>query len=180
MEPAGTIVTEQPPNDPNFSLCDGGFVAGWQYPDYRVRCGGSAGSAGIGLYRKPIAPGYSVRVVDDPNAPDPPADGFTVTNPPPPWQLWINPVADITTDQPTADVTAQAYIQPITATCSAMLVSADDLLQWQCDVDMAADGSMTLSLADVPVGDSYHFLLRVDDRPDIATQSNDFAVSPAP
>ena len=36
MEPAGTIVTEQPPDNADYGLCDGTFVEGWRYPDYRA------------------------------------------------------------------------------------------------------------------------------------------------
>ena len=175
MEPAGTIVTEQPPDNPDYALCDGLFVEGWRYPDYRARCGAWAGAAGIGLLRKPVAPGYSVRLVDDPNAADPPADGYTVTNPPPQYDLWINPVADVT-GTGSVTVTAEGHIEPITATCECVVLSLDEAWTAPADIAMAPDGTLALSCADVPVGDSYHFRLWVQARPDITTQSNDFQV----
>jgi hypothetical protein len=179
MEPAGTIVSEQPPDDPNYGLCDGTYVDGWAYPDYRRRCGGQAGAAGIGLLRKPIAAGYSIRLVDDPDAADPPDDGFSITAPPPPWQLWINPVADVTATG-TATVTAEGHIEPVTASCECVVASVSEA--WVSPplvVAIAPDGTLALTCGGVPVGDSYHFRVWVAGRPDITAQSNDFQVSAA-
>jgi hypothetical protein len=176
MEPAGTIVTLQPPDDPAYAPCDGLIVPGWIYPDYRRRCGGKAGWGGIGLYRRPIAPGYSIRLVDDPAAPDPPADGYSIDALPPPWQLWINPVADVTSADPVT-VTAEGHMEPVTASCDAVVVSLDEA--WASPplaVVILPDGTLQLSCADVPVGDSYHFRLWVRGRPDISAESNDFEV----
>jgi hypothetical protein len=176
MEPAGTIVSEQPPDDLAYGLCDGTYVEGWRYPDYRRRCGGQIGAAGIGLYRKPIAPGCSVRLVDDPNAADPPADGPSVANPPAPWKLWINPVGDFTAAEPVT-VTAEGHMEPLTANCDAIVLSLDEA--WVSPpvvITILPDGTLLMSCADVPVGDSYHFRLWVRGRPDITAQSNDFQV----
>ena len=176
MEPAGTIVSEQPPDDPAYAPCDGLIVPGWRYPDYRRRCGGKAGFAGIGLYRRPIAPGYSIRLVDDPAAPDPPADGYSIDAPPPPYQLWINPVADITATD-TATVTAEGHMQPQTASCDCVVLSLDEA--WVSPplvVSILPDGTLLLSCSGVPVGDSYRFQLWVRGRPDIGTESNEFQV----
>jgi len=179
MEPAGTIVTAQPPDDTAYAPCDGTFVEGWRYPDYRTRVGGTLGSAGVGLLRLPLAPGYSVRLVDDPNAADPPADGYTPDHPPPPYQLWINPVADVT-GTGSVTVTAEGHIEPITATCQSRVASLDEaFLSPPVDVAMAADGTLQLTCDAVPVGDSYNFRVWVKDRPDISAQSNDFAVRAA-
>jgi hypothetical protein len=178
MEPAGTIVSEQPPDDPAYAPCDGRYVDGWRFPDYRRRCGGRAGAAGIGLYRKPIAPGFSVRLVDDPAAADPPADGYSIDNPPPPWQLWINPVADKQTGSDTVTVTAEGHMEPVTATLAGVVASLDE--QWlspPLDIAVLSDGTLMLECPAVPVGDSYHFRIWVVGRPDITAQSNDFEVT---
>jgi len=179
MEPAGTIVTEQPSDDPAYRRCDGTYVPGWRYPDYRRRRGGQPGTIGIDLWRVPSAPGYSIRLVDDPAAADPPADGFSVANPPPPYQLWINPVGDVTATD-TATVTAEGHMQPMTASCDCVVASLDE--SWVSPplaVTILPDGTLLLSCAGVPVGDSYHFRLWVRGRPDITTLSNDFEVSAA-
>jgi hypothetical protein len=177
MEPAGTIVVDNPDlPSPDYSPCDGTYVPGWLFLDYRTRCGGQAGARGIGLLRKPVAPGYAVRLIDDPGSADPPPDGYTVANPPPPVQLWINPVDDIA-GTGTVTVTADAYMAPGTATAECRLVG----VKWSgaVDVALAGDGSMVLTVADVPVGDSYHFELWIASRPDIAAESNDFQVTQA-
>jgi len=176
MEPAGTIVSEQPPDDLAYAKCDGLIVPGWRYPDYRRRCGGKAGFAGIGLYRTPIAPGYSIRLVDDPAAPDPPGDGYSIDAPPPRYQLWINPVADVT-GADAVTVTAEGHMAPITVSCDCVVLSLDEAwVSPAVDVVILPDGTLQLSCADVPVGDSYHFQLWVRGRPDINAQSNDFQV----
>ena len=172
MEAAGTIVTEQPPEDTSYVPCDGTYIEGWRYPDYRARVGGTLGSAGVGLLRLPLAPGYSVRLVDDPNAADPPADGFTADNPPPAYALWINPVADVT-GSGSVTVVAEGHIEPITATCECIVLSIDESFIAPVAVDMDADGTLLLTADAVPVGDSYHFRLWVYGRSGITAQSND-------
>ena len=175
MEPAGIIVSEQPESD-QFSVCDGHFVSGARYPDYRHRCGGQAGSAGIGFYRKPVAPGFSIRITDDPNAPDPPADAWSIFNLPPPYQLWINPVADIVADAEGLGLAmAEAHIEPVAEVCTAY-VTGPSYTGAAVDFGPEPDGTMALIDGGVPVGDSYRWVVNVKDRPSLTAESNDFQV----
>jgi len=178
MEPAGTIVTEQPDSD-DYRKCDGTWIEGWRYPDYKARVGGALGAAGIDMFRLPIAPGFSIRVRDDPAAADPPPDGWSYDNLPPPYQLWINPVPDGVADGTgAAMVRAEAHIEPVVVTCAAQLVNAVGDPTDIEDIEMLADGTINLA-ASVEVGDGWHFRLWSVERPDIVAQSNDFQITGA-
>jgi hypothetical protein len=179
---AGTILASsaiavlQGVNPLHFIVCDGRYIPGWQYPDYRRRCGAKNGAGGIDRYKLPISPGYSVRVIDDARATAPAPGGPTVDNPPPYFSLTLDPVADVTTATGTATVTAVGHMAYGTYTCMCRVISAGWSSPTVAAAPLLPDGTVNISLSAVPVGTGYHVHAWISQRPDLMADSNTFQV----
>src|SRR6185437_3458435 len=76
--------------------CDGDYVPAWRFPHYFAATAWLVGMTGIHRSRVPSVPGWSVLMVDDPDAPDLPPDTPTAANPPTAAASYvgIDPIAD--------------------------------------------------------------------------------------
>jgi hypothetical protein len=173
MEPAGTIVAQQTASA-IWADCDGTYVSGWLKRDYHARCGGLAGMRGYQQLRKPVCPGFSIRLVDDPLAPDPPGGGWSITNPPPNWQTTIANVSDAVASGGIATVIANATCAPLAA-CTYRVRRAGATINGPATA--TPTGGTTLRLdATVTTGSGNTFELWVTARPSVVTTSNAFLV----
>jgi hypothetical protein len=174
MEPAGTIVAQQTASA-IWADCDGTYVSGWLKRDYHARCGGLAGMRGYQQLRKPVCPGFSIRLVDDPLAPNPPGGGWSIANLPPNWQLTIANVSDAVASGGIATVIAGATITPSVAPCTWRVRRAGATITGPAAATPIGGNALQLT-ATVPQGTGNTFELWVDARPSIVTTSNPFLV----
>jgi hypothetical protein len=174
MEPAGTIVAQQTASA-IWADCDGTYVSGWLKRDYHARCGAIAGMRGYQQLRKPVCPGFSIRLVDDPLAPDPPGGGWSITNPPPNWQLAIDWVSDAVASGGIATVIATAICAPTITPCTFRVMRAGALVTGPFAATPTGGTGLRMT-ATVSTGAGNTFELWVDARPSVVTTSNPFLV----
>jgi hypothetical protein len=174
MEPAGTIVS-QVPASAIWADCDGTYIHGWLNRDYHARCGAIAGMRGYQQLRKPLCPGFSIRLKDDPVAPDPPGGGYSITNLPPNWQVTIDWVNDAVASGGIATVIATAVCAPTVAACTFRVRRGGTTVAGP-NAATPTGGTALRMTATVSTGTGNTFELWVDARPSVVAVSNAFVV----
>jgi hypothetical protein len=174
MEPAGTIVA-QVPASAIWADCDGTYVSGWLKRDYHARCGAIAGMRGYQQLRKPLCRGWSIRLVDAPGSPDPPGNGYSITNLPPDWILTIDWVNDGVASGGIATVIATAACAPTITPCTFRVMRAGALVTGPFAATPTGGTALRMT-ATVSTGAGNTFELWADARPSIVTTSNPFLI----
>ena len=141
--------------------CDGDYVPAWRFPHYFAATAWLVGMTGIHRSRVPSVPGWSVLMVDDPDAPDLPPDTPTAANPPTAAASYvgIDPIADQATGavpiagdiSPSAAVEAAPLIDGAAGAFTAMSTDGE---RWSGSLTLAA-GSGVVVRARV-VGQSFN------------------------
>lgn len=116
MQPTGTEGTE----GKTWVPCDGSYVPAWRFPHYFAATTWLVGMTGIHRSRVPTVAGWSVLMVDDPEAPDLPPDTPTAANPPTAPAAYVG--IDAIGDQEAGPVPVAGDIAPSTAVEAAPLI----------------------------------------------------------